>query len=106
MLPPFFVWQDKALIRIHPEEVMYLKTEGNYTRILLTNKGYCLVRSTLSRILKQLPRDMFIKTHRSYAVSMYYIDHLVRDHLTIEDEAVPIGKRYYDRVISRLSIIE
>lgn len=106
MLTPFFVWQDKALTRIHPEEVMYLKTEGNYTRIFLLDKGYCLVRSTLSGVLKRLPRDMFIRTHRSYAVSVHYIDHLVRDHLTIEEESIPIGKRYYNRVVSQLNIIE
>lgn len=106
MLAPFFVWQDKALTRIHAEEIMYLKTEGNYTKIFLLDRGHCLVRSTLSRVLKQLPRDMFIRTHRSYAVSVHYIDHLVRDHLVIEEEPIPIGKQYYNRVVSRLNVIE
>ncbi len=106
MLTPFFVWQDKALKRIHPEDVMCLNTEGNYTRIVLSDKSYYLVRSTLSAALEKLPPDLFIRTHRSYAVSVQFIDNVARDHLIIEDEVVPIAKRYYNQLVDQLNIVE
>jgi DNA-binding LytR/AlgR family response regulator len=106
MQKPFFVWHKKKLISIRPEEVMVLSTEGNYTKIFLSNKTHCMVRSTLSGALKKLPPDMFIKTHRAYAVSIYYIDTISKDHLTIGEHPVPIAKQYYKAVIDQLNVIE
>ena len=83
MLKPFFVWQNKVLKRIDPGKVMILSTEGNYTRIFLSDHTYYLVRSSLSGALKRLPPEMFIKIHRSLVASIYFIDHIAKDHLII-----------------------
>lgn len=106
MQEPFFVWQNKVLKNIGPEYVMCLVTEGNYTRIVLSDKSHYMVRSSLSAALKKLPPKMFIQTHRAYAASIYFIDNVARDHLTIAGEAIPIGRRFYSAVIKRLNIIE
>lgn len=106
MLLPFFVWQNKALLKINPENVMALETEKNYTKVHLSDRKTHLVRSTLSSALKKLPEDMFIKTHRSYAVSIYYIDKINRDHIIIGKKSVPIARAYYKSVIAQLNIIE
>ena len=106
MLHPFIVRQNKVLRKVDPSDVMCLNTVGNYTRIYLSDKSHFMVRSTLFGALKKLPPEIFIKTHRSFAVSVYFIDNVARDHLTVEDEVSPIGKRYYNRVISRLNVIE
>ncbi len=106
MLKPFFVWQNKVLKRIDPGEVMCLRTEGNYTKIFLSDKTYCMVRSTLSGALKRLPPEMFIKIHRSVVASIYFIDDIAKDHLIIGEDPMPIGRQYYKPVIRQLNIIE
>lgn len=106
MLKPFFVSQNKVLKSINPEDVMCLYTEGNYTKIILSNKSFYLVRSTLASALKKLPPEMFIKTHRSFAVSIYFIDNVARDHLTVGDEPIPIARQYYSTVVRQLNIIK
>lgn len=106
MQKPFFVWQNKVLKRISSEDVMCLVTEGNYTKIILADKSYYMVRSSLSTALKKLPPDMFIKIHRSFAASIYFIDNIARDHLTVDEEPIPIGKQYYKEVMKQLNIIE
>lgn len=83
-----------------------LVAEKNYTRIQLSNKTYCLVRSTLSGALKKLPPEIFIKIHRSCAASIYFIDKIDRDHLEIGGAPLPIGRQYYRSVIKQLNIIE
>src|SRR6266849_5857240 len=99
MLNPFFVWQNKILKRIDPELVMCLYTEGNYTKIYLSDHTYYLVRSTLSGALKKLPPEMFIRIHRSLVASIYFIDHIAKDHLIIGGESIPIGRQYYKAAI-------
>ncbi|OQP62227.1 LytR/AlgR family response regulator transcription factor [Niastella populi] len=106
MLHPLFVWQNKKLKSVNPEDVMCLVTEGNYTKIVLSNKTYHMVRSSLSTALKSLPANMFIKTHRAYAASILFIDNITRDHLTVGGEIIPIGRQFYQGVIKKLHIIE
>lgn len=106
MLKPFFVWQNKVLKSVRPEDVALLITEGNYTRIVLSNESYFMVRTSLSKTLKKLPPEIFIKTHRSFAASILYIDNVSRDHLTIGQLSVPIARQYYKTVIDQLNIIE
>ena len=106
MLKPFFVWQNKVLKSISPQDVMCLLTEKNYTKIILSDKSFYLVRSSLSGTLKKLPPDMFIKIHRSYAASVFFIDNVSRDHLTVGDEPIPIARQYYKTVIEQLNVIE
>jgi DNA-binding LytR/AlgR family response regulator len=91
MQHPFFVWQDRMLKKVFSEDVLCLATEGNYTRIFLKDKTNYMVRSTLANVLKKLPADMFVRTHRSYAVSVYYIDNIFKDHLLIGKEPIPIA---------------
>lgn len=106
MLKPFFVWQNKVLKSVSPEDVMCLETEGNYTRIVLSNKSFYHVRSSLSAALKKLPPDMFIKTHRSFAASIHFIEDIARDHLTVGGLPIPIARQYYKPVLRQLNIIE
>src|SRR5687767_7056966 len=106
MLKPFFVWENKELVRVQPEQVVFLETQRNYTKIYLADKKYYLVRSSLSTALKKLPSDQFIKIHRSFVVSLHYIDRINTDHLVVGNEGLPIGKQYYKSLIERLNVIE
>ena len=106
MLKPFFIWQNKELKKINPEEVICLSTEGNYTRIYLADKTFYLVRSSLSRTMKKLPPEIFIKIHRSFIVSVHHISTIHKDYLVAMNEALPIAKRYYRSVLAKLNIIE
>ncbi|MFL5744892.1 MAG: LytR/AlgR family response regulator transcription factor [Niastella sp.] len=106
MLKPFFVWQDKKLIRLDPVDVMFLKTQKNYTSIVLSNNTYFMVRTSLSNALKKLPSDLFIKTHRSWAASILYIVNVERDTLRVGEEEIPIARQYYKEVIEQLNVIE
>jgi DNA-binding LytR/AlgR family response regulator len=106
MLTPLFVWQNKVLKRIDLRQVLCLFTEGNYTKIVVSDNNFYMVRSTLAGALKKLPPEMFIRIHRSIAVSVFYIDQVAKDHLIIHEESIPIGKQYYRSLIRRLNVIE
>jgi DNA-binding LytR/AlgR family response regulator len=109
MLMPFFVWDDRALRRIHPERVAYLEAVKNYTNIYVAGEKKItkyMVRSTLAGALKKLPGEIFIRTHKSHAVSIFYIDSVTRKNLLIGDTVIPIGRQFYESVVGKLTIIE
>ena len=103
---PVFVWQDRALKRIYSCDIYCLVTERNYTKFFLTTTPLpVMVRCTLDSALKILPADEFIKIHRSYAVSINFIDVIGRDFVRIEDQEVPLSRQYYKPLIGKLPII-
>jgi len=106
MLKPFFIRYNKVLKRIDPGMVMCLSTEGNYTRIFLSDHTYFMVRTSLSGALKKLPPEMFIRIDRSMVVSIYFMDDIAKDHLIIAGEPLNIGRQYYKTAIRQLNIIE
>ena len=91
--------------RVCPEKIYGISMEGNYTRIHLRGVHY-LVRSTMAAMLKKLPPDIFIKVHRSFVISIYYMNNIDRDHLLIGKDVIPIGKQYYKSLMEQLNVIE
>lgn len=110
MLKPFFVWRDKELKSVRPEEVVCLVTKGNYTKIYLSDEKHYLVRTTLTRALERLNPEVFIKVHRKFAVSVIFIDTVARDHLNLtvvvdKSKVVPIARQYYQSLINQLIML-
>jgi len=106
MLRPVFIWQNKKLKKIKPEQVTCLCADENYTRIFLEDKSHYMVRSTLSGTLKKFPHGMFIKVHRAYAASINFIDEVDRDHMVVDGEPMPVSKQYYRSVMRQLNVID
>jgi len=106
MLKPVFVRNDYVLTKVHPENIVALSTEKNYTRIYFVDATHFIVRSSLNSILKILPAEVFVKMHRAYAVSLFHIDTIHRDHVQIGAQPIPVGKQYYKKFLNSLDIIE
>ncbi|MBW0177570.1 LytTR family DNA-binding domain-containing protein [Sediminibacterium sp.] len=107
MRPPFFIWQDRVLKKIQPEDVIAISSEKNYIKIFVTGNGYYLVRSTLTAALKKLPSDLIKRVHNRLAVSVNYADYIAKDHLQIEggENPLPISRLHYRAFINSLNII-
>ena len=105
MMTPIFAFEKKLLKRIHPEDILFLEADGNYVRIHLAQKTMILARSTISAALKKLPREIFIRVHRSYVVSVFYFEKFSRDDLYIGENKIPVSKQYYKSAIRELGVI-
>jgi len=64
------VWINSGKIKIDPDTVCYCQAEGCYTRIYLRSGKAYLLSKPLSAIEKQLPREYFLRCHRSYLINM------------------------------------
>src|SRR5688500_982016 len=106
MMTPFFVKDKRVFRKIHPEEVVYFITKENYTKICLADGKVFTVRSSLSNAIQKFPHGVFFRTSRSVAVSIFYMDNISRDHLTVGEQIFPIAKGYYDPLINGLNIFE
>ncbi|SIO00537.1 LytR/AlgR family response regulator transcription factor [Chitinophaga niabensis] len=106
MNQPFFIRDDRRLVRLNLAEIMILKSEDNYLRFLAKDYSY-QVRATMEKTLSQLPEGLFVRIHRSFAVSLNYLEEIGKEKDLVVVGGVPLAlsKQFYPELISRLNII-
>ena len=50
-----------------------------------------------------LPADKFVRVHKSFIVSLHYIEDINKTTVTVAGNKIPIGESYRDDLIARLS---
>ena len=104
----FFYRKDGLLKKINLDEVLFLEAANNYTKFH-TPDNYHYVRITLDAALNLLPENKFLRIHRSYAVSVDYIDKMGRESVTFEsipDFELPVSKKYYAEFVEQVVILD
>ena len=102
---PVFFWQNRILKKIFPDDIHCLVMDRNYTNIFVTKTDYVMVRCTLDSALKMLPADEFVKIHRSYAVSINFIDEIGTDYVRVTGTDIPLSKQYSKSLKAKLRIM-
>jgi|GEM_PF-2103921 len=86
-------------------ELIWVRTEGNYSTIQTVNKKI-VIKTSLLKIINQLNPQNFIRTHRSAVVAMgriKMIDGSTESVLMSDGSKIPLGKTYKSEVKRRLS---
>jgi len=75
-------------------DILFFKKDGNYIEIV-TDKNYkILLRSNMADIFSLVPKELFIRVHRSYVVSLWKISILEANKVIIKNHNIPIGSLY------------
>lgn len=78
------------------EEIIYISVQKHDIRIKLTDGSSLIAKYSLKQIEKQLPPNIFFRTHRNYIVSLRYIKGVGVDSIIVkgmkENEEIPLAK--------------
>lgn len=90
---------------INEDDLMYCKSEGNYTTFFIKNDEKILISKTLKSTEELLTESIFIKCHQSYLVNKFYIAKMLSDgYLILNDKSkIPVSSRRKDHVLNKLS---
>lgn len=90
-------------VYVPQEEVIYIKAWGDYLRIFLSNGKRLVTRSSMKEVELQLSARHFIRTHRSYIVSINYIRKRSTSSIEMSDGTqIPIGRKYKELISTKL----
>ncbi len=64
------VYFDGEICFLNFNEVVCLKSDGNYCQIVLENGEKKLITQSLKGLLKELPEQRFFRTHKSYVINV------------------------------------
>ncbi len=96
-----FVRSDRKMIKINFCDINYIESLSDYIKIHLTDKTI-ITRETISNIEVMLPQKDFIRTHRSFIVSLASIESFTNEYIEINGSEIPISRSYKNAVLQRL----
>ncbi|CAM1364142.1 LytR/AlgR family response regulator transcription factor [Tenacibaculum xiamenense] len=88
-----FLYADKTIYKTTADDILYLKAEVDYVKVILKDKEI-LILDSLRNWEEKLKAFNFIRTHRSYIVNLDKIDKVSRNQIHIKSEVIPIGATY------------
>lgn len=97
-----FVRSDRKMVKVRFKEINYIESLSDYVKIF-TDKETIITRETISNIESKLPSNEFLRTHRSYIVSMPKIDSFTNELLELKKKAIPISRSYKENVLQKLT---
>ena len=89
------------------DEILYVKSDGDYTVIHLSDGQAPMVLMTLKTLEKQLPYGQFCRIHRSYLVNVEKVDGMKGGKVLVAGEVLPLSdscKAAFFELLSHKSI--
>lgn len=94
---------DRKIYRVALDEIHYCQAYGDYVKVITADKQF-LPKTTLAKLMEQLPPAEFLRVHRSYVIAWDKVAYMEGNQLKIDDLLVPVGQQYRSQVLSRLKL--
>jgi len=99
--PFMFVRSERIMVKINFSDIIYIESFSDYIKIHSPNKTI-ITRENISAIEAKLPKDQFIRIHRSYIISFKNITSFTNEQVTVLEKSIPIGRSYKTKVLKLL----
>jgi DNA-binding LytR/AlgR family response regulator len=100
----FYVNIDRRLIKIEMASVTIIEAKGDYIHIKTEGKNY-VVHSTLKKIEDKLPKDLFLKVHRSFIINTKKIIDIEDNSVLIAKDVIPVSRANRPELMKRLNLL-
>ncbi|GEM53195.1 LytR/AlgR family response regulator transcription factor [Empedobacter brevis] len=90
---------DYKLNKIDYNDIVYIEGLDDYVKIHLADHKKITARISMKSILEKLPKDLFVRVHRSYIVPLKKIKSIQNKILYLESVEIPIGETYRSTIL-------
>lgn len=95
-----FVRCESKVHRVPFDEILYIEGMSEYVKIVTKNRVKPLLPLlSMRKMIDGLPKDRFMRIHRSYIVNLDAIDEVQRMHVIIGEESFPISEMYKEQFL-------
>ncbi len=92
-----FVKDRNRKIKLYVNDIWYVKSDGNYLEIVLSEKTH-VVRMKLLVFKEELPSSLFFQCHQRYVVNTSKVTILGKDCVNINAVEIPISQKYKQEI--------
>ncbi|WP_028891201.1 LytTR family DNA-binding domain-containing protein [Tenacibaculum sp. 47A_GOM-205m] len=97
-----FVRADRKMVKINFCDILYIESLGDYVKVF-TNDSTIITRETISSFDEKLPKEQFLRVHRSFIIALNKIDSYTNEYIEIQKKAISISRSYKDTVLQKLA---
>jgi DNA-binding LytR/AlgR family response regulator len=84
---------DRKMVKLHLEDILYIESVKDYIKVVTLNQTI-LTKQSISSMEDNLPKDQFIRIHRSFIVSLNKIESYTHDLVWVGKAQLPISRMY------------
>lgn len=101
-----FVKHQSALVKLEVREILYVEALKDYVIVKTTGEEYT-IHSTMKDIEKKLPKQHFMRVHRSYIINTDKMKAIAGAGLIIDggDKEIPIGGSFKEALGDRINLL-
>ncbi|WP_316820045.1 LytTR family DNA-binding domain-containing protein [Pedobacter gandavensis] len=96
-----FVKDGHDWVQIKFNNLVYAKAEDNYVDLHEIGK-HTLTRITLTELQTKLPKDQFLRVHKSFIISKQKIERIEKHQVIVAGNKIPLSKLYKDALLQHL----
>jgi len=86
--------QGKKTIKVNLDDILYCESKGNNTHIFLSTDTKLNIYSPLTKLLSELPKEMFTQVHRAFIVNIKKIKVVENNLVHIGNITIPVGANF------------
>lgn len=94
---------DRKIYPIQLSEIYYIESLDNYVKVHLKDQ-WLITHENISSLEKRLPKQMFVRVHRSYLVNIKCIKAVSAESVQLADRELPFGRAYKQIALMQLGL--
>lgn len=100
-----FVKKKGMLEKVAYGELEWIEADGNHITIHVKDGREYTIRKSLKEITDKLPKDRFLRVHKSFVVLVDSVTAIDTSFVYLGDKQIPIGRSYYNAFTATLNTI-
>jgi len=88
---------DRKMVKISLSDILYVESLKDYIKVFTPLK-VVITKQSMSSLEEMLPKDNFIRIHRSFLIALNKIDSYNNDTIEISKKELPISRMYKESV--------
>lgn len=101
----FFVKIKQELVKIYLNEIQYVEAYGDYVKVI-SESGKFVFLSTMKSLETKLPKEDFLRVHKSFIVRLDKITKFDSHTAYINNQEVLVSRTYRDLLKSKLNTLQ
>lgn len=100
-----FIKKRGLLEKVKYEDLVWIEADGNHITINVKDGRTYTIRKSLKDITDKLPKDRFLRVHKSFVVLVDAVTAIDTSFIYLQDKEIPIGRSYYNAFTATLNTI-
>jgi DNA-binding LytR/AlgR family response regulator len=102
--PPHLYFRvDRKMVKVFLHDILYIEGFSDYVKIITSSKTL-ITKQLISALEETLSKDIFIRIHRSFIISINKINSYNADIIVIGNTELPIGRLFKQNVMKKLQL--